>query len=110
MSNKTQAGRVHAMVNDGGYPGMSKAFDAHMGASCWVDPAYRPDASTWAAAWKAAVAAERERWQARVQEAFKEGFYAPRTYNDTVLNTADEAWEEAKAGLLRPNRQGGEKP
>ena len=47
------------------------------------------------------VAAERERWQARVEEAFRDGFYSPRTYNDTVLNTAGEAWEEAKAGLLR---------
>jgi hypothetical protein len=48
-----------------------------------------------------AVAAERERWKARVEEAFRDGFYSPRTYNDTVLNTAGEAWEEAKAGLLR---------
>ena len=53
------------------------------------------------AALDAAVAAERERWIARIEEAFKEGFYAPRTYNDTVLNTAGDEWEEAKAGLLR---------
>ena len=49
----------------------------------------------------ARVAAERERWQARVQDAFREGFYASITHNDIVLNTADEAWEEAKAGLLK---------
>jgi hypothetical protein len=36
--------------------GMSEAFDAHMGAACWTDPAYAPDASTWAAAWMAAKA------------------------------------------------------
>ena len=34
------------------------------------------------------------------EEAFRDGFYSPRTYNDTVLNTAGEAWEEAKASLL----------
>ena len=50
----TKAGRVHAIVDAGPYPGMSEAFDAHMGAACWTDPAYAPDASTWAAAWKAA--------------------------------------------------------
>jgi hypothetical protein len=55
---------------------------------------------------RAALAAEPEpepvAWQSRVEEAFKDGFYAPRTYNDTVLNTPAEAWEEAKAGLLKP--------
>lgn len=49
----TKAQRVHALVNDGPWPGMSEAFDAYMGADCWTDPAYRPDAATWAAAWKA---------------------------------------------------------
>ncbi len=53
-----KAERVHALVNDGPFPGMSEAFDAHMGAACWTDPAYAPDASTWAAAWKAALAAQ----------------------------------------------------
>ena len=57
MSKKSE--RVHALVNDGPCPGMSEAFDAHMGAACWTDPAYAPDASMWAAAWKAAVTAER---------------------------------------------------
>jgi ribA/ribD-fused uncharacterized protein len=47
--------RVHALVNAGPTPGMSEAFDRHMGAACWTDPAYRGDASTWAAAWKAAL-------------------------------------------------------
>lgn len=36
-----------------------------------------------------------------LKDVFREGFYSPRTYNDTVLNSADEAWEEAKASLLR---------
>lgn len=53
----TKAERVHAMVNAGHFPGMSEAFDAHMGAACWTDPAYAPDASMWAAAWKASAAA-----------------------------------------------------
>ena len=51
----TKADRVHAIVNAGPFPGMSEAFDLHMGAACWTDPAYAPDASTWAAAWKAAA-------------------------------------------------------
>ena len=57
-----KAARVRAIVDAGPFPGMSEAFDAHMGAACWTDPAYAPDASMWAAAWKAATAAERERW------------------------------------------------
>jgi hypothetical protein len=52
--------------------------------------------AAWDAATLAAVSAERERWTARVEEAFRDGFYAPRTYNDIVLNTAEGAWEEAK--------------
>jgi hypothetical protein len=50
----TKAERVRALVDDGPFPGMSAAFDAHMGAECWTDPEYAPDASMWAAAWKAA--------------------------------------------------------
>lgn len=50
-----KAERVRALVNAGTYPGMSEAFDAHMGAPCWTDPAYAPDASTWASAWRAAL-------------------------------------------------------
>jgi hypothetical protein len=52
-----KAERVHALVNEGSCPGMSEAFDAHMGAACWTDHAYRQDAATWAAAWRAALAA-----------------------------------------------------
>jgi hypothetical protein len=55
---QTKVQRVHALVNGGPFPGMSEAFDAHMGAACWADPGYAPDASTWAAAWKAAQAAQ----------------------------------------------------
>ena len=54
MNEKSK--RVHALVNTGPWPGMSEAFDAHMGAACWTDPAYAPDAATWAAAWKAGAA------------------------------------------------------
>jgi hypothetical protein len=95
MSNTTKAGRVHAMVNDGGYPGMSKAFDAHMGASCWVDQAYRPDASTWAAAWKAAVAAERERWTNAVSNAERD------------RNDATQVRDAALAALFEVERLAG---
>lgn len=58
LKRLTKADRVHALVNDGPWPGMSEAFDAHMGAACWTDPAYRQDAATWAAAWKASKRAE----------------------------------------------------
>lgn len=51
LSDKAKS--VHAIVNAGHFPGMSEAFDAHMGAACWTDPEYAPDASMWAAAWKA---------------------------------------------------------
>ena len=40
------------------WPGMSEAFNAYMGAPCWTDPAYQPDAATWAAAWEAAQRAQ----------------------------------------------------
>lgn len=53
-----QAERVHAMVDDGPVPAMSRAFDLHMGATAWVDPAYRQDAALWAASWKAALASQ----------------------------------------------------
>lgn len=59
MKNKNE--KVHALVNAGPYPGMSEAFDAHIGAPSWTDPAYSSDASLWAAAWKAATTAERDR-------------------------------------------------
>ena len=52
-----KAERVHAMVNSTPLSGMSEAFDAYIGASAWIDPAYRGEASLWAAAWKAALAA-----------------------------------------------------
>ena len=51
-----KAQRVHALVNAGPFPGMSEAFDAHMGAACWTEPEYAPDAAMWAAGWKAATA------------------------------------------------------
>ena len=39
--------------------------------------------------------------EARIEEAFKEGFISVQTYNDTRLNSPDEAWEENKRSLLR---------
>lgn len=57
-STLSKAAKVHAIVNTGPYPGMSEAFNDHMGAECWTDPAYAPDASMWAAAWKAALKAQ----------------------------------------------------
>jgi hypothetical protein len=50
-----KAARVHELVNSGPFAGMSEAFDAYMGAECWTDPCYSPDASMWAAGWKAAL-------------------------------------------------------
>lgn len=47
------------------------------------------------------LAAERERWAKRVEEAFYEGFTSPVTYNDTLQNSADEAWAKAKTSLLK---------
>ena len=66
-----KAARVRAIVDAGPFPGMSEAFDAHMGAACWTDPAYAPDASMWAAAWKASYrnAADGFRAQAARDEA-----------------------------------------
>jgi len=55
----TKAERVHELVNDGPWLGMSESFDKHMGPGSWVDPSYRQDAATWAAAWKAALSLNR---------------------------------------------------
>lgn len=52
----TKAERVHALVNESDFPGMSQAFDDHIGAAVWTDPAWRSDASLWASAWKKAIA------------------------------------------------------
>lgn len=37
-----------------------------------------------------------EQWKEVVKDAFYDGFWAPATYNDTVLNEVDEEWEEYK--------------
>lgn len=39
---------------DAPFSGMATAFEAHYGQS-WTDPAWRKEAVTWAAAWKAAL-------------------------------------------------------
>jgi DNA repair exonuclease SbcCD ATPase subunit len=46
-----------------------------------------------------------ERLKASVKDAFVAGFYSPRTYNDIVLNTANECWEEEKDSLLAAGSQ-----
>ena len=51
----TKAEKVHRLVKSGDFPGMSEAFDAHVGSAAWTDPAWRDEASLWAAAWKQAV-------------------------------------------------------
>ena len=40
---------------------------------------------------------------AAIEDAFREGFRSPTTYNDTVLNSEDEEWEksDAKAAIAR---------
>lgn len=45
--------------SDAPYPGMAAAFERHFGQS-WTDRDWRGEASTWAAAWKAASDADRE--------------------------------------------------
>lgn len=50
----------------------------------------------------ALLAAERERWQARIYDAFIEGFAAPETYNDKLLNDSDTEWAKVKDSLLKP--------
>lgn len=37
-----------------------------------------------------------EQWEEVVKDAFYDGFWAPATYNDTVLNEVDAEWEEYK--------------
>lgn len=36
-----------------------------------------------------------------IGEAFREGFYSVRTYNDTVLNNADEEFQSAATSLAK---------
>ncbi len=43
------------------------------------------------------LAAEVERLTALVKEAYTEGFYSTVTYNDGLLNSADEAWPKSHA-------------
>ena len=51
-----QADRVRRIEENGPYPGMSLAFERHVGVECaWTDPEHAQEASMWAAAWKAAV-------------------------------------------------------
>lgn len=61
LREMTKAERVHALVNDGPWPGMSEAFDAHMGVALWTETSFAQEASLWAAAWKAAKRAEQPR-------------------------------------------------
>ena len=46
-----------------------------------------------------------------VEAAFREGFRSPTTYNDTVMNSEDDAWENsearAKAALAAPQSDDG---
>jgi hypothetical protein len=80
MSDKSE--RVHALVNAGPWPGMSEAFDAHMGAECWVDPAYAPDAATWAAAWKKAKQAIPHNATEPMQKAMQSAVMLRKSMND----------------------------
>ena len=48
-----------------------------------------------------AVAAERERWAARVEEAFRDGYCSRETYNDKETSCADDKWASVRAFLLR---------
>lgn len=50
-------------------------------------------------------AAQPVAWAESIEAAFRCGFSSPATYNDTLLNTADEAWEEEKSYLLAAQPQ-----
>lgn len=47
------------------------------------------------------AARERERWKARVEEAFRDGYCSRETYNDKETSCVDDQWASAKAYLLR---------
>lgn len=83
-----KADRVRAIVDAGPFPGMSEAFDAHMGAACWTDPDYAQDAAMWAAAWKAAVTAERALNVAAMDQKQAEYEDLQRHGNNTAHNLA----------------------
>lgn len=57
------------------------------------------------AALAAQQAAQPVAWAESIEAAFRCGFSSPATYNDTLLNTADEAWEEEKSYLLAAQPQ-----
>jgi hypothetical protein len=83
-----KANRVRSIVDAGPFQGMSEAFDAHMGAACWTDPAYAQDASMWAAAWKVAVTAARARNVAAMDQKQAEYEDLQRHGNNTAHNLA----------------------
>lgn len=106
----SKADRVHAIVNAGPLPGMSEAFDAHMGAECWTDPAYAPDASTWAAAWKAAKAQPESAQPVAVPDitdrAFNEAAWAfveamPHSLPGPIFNNVKPALHAAMVTYLK---------
>ena len=54
--DEAQADRVRRIEENGPYPGMSIAFERHVGVECaWTDPEHAQEAAMWAAAWKAAI-------------------------------------------------------
>lgn len=43
--------------------------------------------------------AEIERLRAAIKPAYEEGFYSSETYNDTLLNSAEETWPKSQAAV-----------
>lgn len=44
---------------------------------------------------------QRQVWEQRVKEAFREGYYSQSTYNDKEVSDVDAEWESKKKSLLR---------
>ncbi len=74
------------VVPDVPYPGMQEAFESHFGQS-WTDRDWRNEASTWAAAWKAALA-----------NAAPDSSLAP-IIESLIGKYWDIAYEEGKTGI-----------
>lgn len=47
---------------------------------------------------------QREAWEDALKDAFFEGFTSVATYNDTILNSPEEAWEKYKPSRAKTNK------
>lgn len=94
-----QVDRVRRIEENGPYPGMSIAFERHIGVECaWTEPENIAEAGLWAAAWKAAtrhaadqMAAERERWRALLVDVSKQTRHPDYDWPLCLQREVDEA-------------------